>query len=146
MRSRKRSPRSSGLWRTEHATRVRAVSVLIHPLDLPAQRREPAGKGRVLGSGQALIQNLDQPIQILGVKSLGIEPEAGEDLRAIDAVRPRTQFLESIVATDEPVDPIGVELDDQVLEDPSPLVVGLLRPRSKARLERAISTISSGAP
>src|SRR5208283_1638938 len=89
--------------------------------------RQPRGKGGVLGSGQALFQDLDQPIQILGVQCRGVKPEAGEYLRAIDAVRPRRQVFKAIGAADKPVDLVGVELHNDIFLDPSPLVIGLLR-------------------
>ena len=88
---------------------------------------QPREKRRVCGSRQALLQDLDQPIQILGVQCSRIKPKAGENLRAIDAVGPRRQVFEAIVAADEPVDLVGVELHNDVFLHSSPLVIGLLR-------------------
>ena len=68
----------------------------------------------MLGRGQSLLEDLDEPIEVFGVEGLGVEPEAGEDLGAIDPVRARRQILEMVAAADEPVDPIRVELDDDV--------------------------------
>ncbi len=95
----------------------------LHGVLFPTARGTP----RVCGSRQALLQDLDQPIQILGVQCSRIKPEAGENLRAIDAVRPRRQVFKAIVAADEPVDLVGVELHYDIFLDPGPLVIGLLR-------------------
>ena len=107
---------------------------------------QPREERRVCGSRQALVQDTYQPDPVFGKQGFRIEPEAGENLRAIDAVGTRRQVLKVIVAADEPVDQVGVELHNDIFLHPSPLVIGLLLPRSKARLERAISMISSGAP
>ncbi len=88
---------------------------------------QPREERRVCGSRQALIQDLDQPIQILEVQCTRIKPEAGEYLRAIDTVGPGRQVLEAIVAADEPVDLVGVELHNDIFLHPSTLVIGLLR-------------------
>ena len=88
---------------------------------------QPREERRVCGSRQALVQDTYQPDPVFGKQGFRIEPEAGENLRAIDAVGTRRQVLEAIVAADEPVDLVGVELDNDIFLNPGPLVIGLLR-------------------
>ena len=81
----------------------------------------------MLECGQALVQHLDQPRQVPGEEGGRVQPEAGEGLRAADSVGARGQQLELLAPAGEPVDPVRVELHDQVLAHPGPLVVDLLR-------------------
>src|SRR5208337_11909 len=88
---------------------------------------QPREERRVCGSRQALVQDTYQLDPVFGKQGFRIEPEAGENLRAIDAVGTRRQVLKAIVAADEPVDQVGVELHNDIFLHPSPLVIGLLR-------------------
>ena len=69
-----------------------------------------------------------QPLQVVIIQGLGIEPEAGED-RERNTPSGRGQLLEVTAAADEPVNAIGVELDDEVFQHTRPFVVGLFRPQ-----------------
>src|SRR5271166_4054115 len=88
---------------------------------------QPREERCVYGSRQALVQNTYQPDPVFGKQGFRIEPEAGENLRAIDAVGTRRQVFIAIVAADEPVDLVGVELHNDIFLDPGTLVIGLLR-------------------
>jgi hypothetical protein len=73
-----------------------------------------------------LIQNLHQPVQIFGKACLSIEPQAQKALRAIDTVPAGPQNLKTLAAADEPMDAIGLQLDNEILADACPFVVALL--------------------
>jgi hypothetical protein len=84
-------------------------------------------EGGVLGCGEALFQDHDQAPPIFDKKRIGVEPKAWENLRSIDSVRAGRPLLELIAAAGEPIDRVRVERDDDVLYNPGPLIVGLLR-------------------
>src|SRR5438094_81501 len=61
----------------------------------------------------------------MGTTSSGIsagEPEAGEDLAAVNAVRPRRKRFEAPFAQDEPVNGVLQDPPDDVFPDPVPAV------------------------
>src|SRR5208337_348604 len=88
---------------------------------------KPRPKGRVLSRGQAQLENLDEPLQVARVKRLGVEPEAREDFRAKNAVGARQQWLEPVIASDKPVNLVGLDRDDHILAHACALVIDLLR-------------------
>ena len=107
-------------------------TVLIAVSSLRRPRISLGREGGVLGRAPALLQDLDHAIQVFGAEQrIGVEPQAREDLGAIDPVGRDGQVLELAVAADEPMNAIGVELDDDVLEN-----AGLARTRLSSRSSR----------
>ena len=73
-----------------------------------------------------MVQDTYQPDPVFGKQGFRIEPEAGENLRAIDAVGTRRQVLEMVVTSDEPVDQVRLQLDYHILLNSGALIVVLL--------------------
>src|SRR5271157_833758 len=84
---------------------------------------QPREERRVCGSRQALVQDAYQLDPVFGKQGFRIEPEAGKNLRAIDAVGTRRHILEMVATADEPMDSVRLQLDYHILLNSGALIV-----------------------
>jgi hypothetical protein len=82
----------------------------------------------MFGRRQPLIQGPNKPVEIACVKGSGIKPESRKKRGAEDAVRAWWKLNVASVTEHEPVESIGVELEDHVFRNPRASVILLFVP------------------
>ena len=77
----------------------------------------------MLGRGQPPLQGREQRVEVIVEQGMRIEPEARENLGPKDSVGSWGEGYEPIAPTNEPSDLVGFQADEDVFQDPGPLVI-----------------------